>query len=149
MIASGIAAVLLVVGLLALDLGSIVGLGVLLVYAVTRIVIVRYPTDPPGTSTLTASGRAHALLAAMSFLSLAGAAPITGLALAGTEPWDRAAPLLVAASIAVPVSVMATFGAGGWPRLRPYFGLVERMFYATGFAWLLLVGMGLAAAPSA
>ena len=38
-----------------------------------------------------------------------------------------------------------TFAAGGVPRLRPWFGLVERTVYVTGLGWLLLVSMGLTA----
>lgn len=40
---------------------------------------------------------------------------------------------------------MATFAAGGFPPLRRRFGLIERMVYATGLAWLFLVSLGLAA----
>jgi len=148
-IGCGVAATLVVVGCGSLRLGSPLGLGALLVYAVTRFVIVRYPTDPPRTSALSATGRTHAALAAASFLSLAVATPTTGLALAGSAPWDPVTSLLVVISVAVPISVAATFAAGGWPRLRPQFGLVERIVYATGLSWLLIVGVRLAAVPAA
>jgi hypothetical protein len=145
-IGSGAAASCLVIGCGALGTGPVVGLGTLLVYALTRFVIVRYPTDPPGTTVLSATGRAHAALAATSFVSLAVATPLTGLALAGSTPWDLVAPLLVTVSVAVPISVVATFVAGGWSWLRSWFGLIERAVYATGFAWMLIVGAGLTTA---
>ena len=97
--------------------------------------------------TLTKTGRTHALLAATGFLSLAVAAPTLGFALASIAPWDRIGPVLALTSAAVLVTVMATFGAGGWPRLRPLFGLIERAVYATGISWLFVVSLGLAASP--
>jgi hypothetical protein len=148
-IGCGIAAVLIVAGCGVLGAGSLAGLAALLVYAATRFVIVRYPTDPRGTVTLSTDGRMHVLLAAGAFLSLAVAAPTLGIALAAIPPWDVAGPLLPAASAAVPVTVGATFAAGGLPRLRPWFGLVERLVYASGMTWLFVVSVGLAANPLA
>lgn len=115
--------------------------------ASARFAIVQYPTDPRGTVTLSTTGRTHALLAAAAFLSLAVAAPTLGLTLASSPPWDRAGPVLAAVSVAVPVTVMATFAAGGLPSLRPLFGLAERAVYATGLSWLFVVSLGIAASP--
>ena len=146
-IGCGVAAALIVVCCGALGVGSLAGLAALVVYAVARVAIVRYPTDPTGTVTLSRTGRTHALLAAAAFLSLAVAAPALGLTLAASPPWDRAGPVLAAVSAAVPVTVSATFAAGGLPMLRPLFGLVERTVYATGILWLIIVSLGLAASP--
>ena len=146
-IGCGVAAALIVAGCGALGVGSLAGLAALAVYAAARFAIVRYPTDPRGTATLSATGRTHALLAATAFLSLALAAPTLGLTLAASSPWDRAGPVLSAVSAAVPVTVMATFAAGGLPPLRPLFGLAERTVYATGLSWLFVVSLGLAASP--
>jgi hypothetical protein len=148
-IACGVAAVLIVVGCSALGVGSLAGLAALVVCAAARFAILRYPTDPQGTVTLSTTGQTHALLAAAAFLSLAVAAPTLGLTLATGPPWDRAGPVLSALSAAVPVTVVATFAAGGWPPLRPLFGLVERTVYATGISWLLVVSLGIAASPLA
>ena len=146
-IASGLAATLIVIGCIALGRGTWLGRAVLLTYAVARFVIVRYPTDPPGSSTLSPTGRIHALLAAAAFVALGIAAPALGLGLGATAPWDHAGQLLPALSVAVPIAAVATFAAGGAPSLRPMFGLVERTIYVTGFAWLLVVSLGLAATP--
>ena len=143
----GVAAALIAVGCGALGVGSLAGLAALVVYAAARLAIVRYPTDPRGTVTLSTTGRTHALLAAIAFLSLAVAAPTLGLPLAASAPWDRAGPVLYAVSAAVPVTVVATFAAGGWPPLRPLFGLAERTVYGTGLSWLFVVSLGLAASP--
>jgi hypothetical protein len=148
-IGCGVAAVLIVIGCCALGVGSLAGLAALVVYAAARFAIVRYPTDPPGTIALSTTGRTHALLAATAFLSLAAAAPMLGLSLAARPPWDQAAPILAAVSLAVPVTVVATFAAGGWPPLRPLFGLIERTVYVTGLLWLFVVSLGLAASPLA
>jgi hypothetical protein len=144
-IGCGVAAVLLVAGCTIIGTGSLAGLVALVVYAVARFAIVRYPTDPPGTVTLSPTGRTHALLAAAAFLAIAVAAPTLGLTLAASPGWDRLDPILAAVSAAVPVTVAMTFAAGGVPRLRPWFGLIERTVYATGLAWLLLLSLELAA----
>ncbi len=143
-IGCGVAAVLIVVCCGILGIGSLAGLAALVVYAAARFAIVRYPTDPPGTVALSPTGRTHALLAAAAFLALAVAAPTLGLTFAASPRWDWTEPVLVALSVAVPVTVMATFAAGGLPPLRPLFGLIERMVYATGLACLFLVSLGLA-----
>lgn len=75
------------------------------------------------------------------------AAPTLGLTLAASSPWDRISPVLVAVSVAAPVTAVATFAAGGLPALRRVFGLVERMVYATWLSWLLVVALGLAVSP--
>lgn len=148
-IACGVAASLIVVGCGALGVGSLSGLAALVVYAAARFAIVRYPTDPQGTVTLSTTGRTHALLAATAFLSLAVAVPMLGLTLAASPPWDQAGPVLAVVSVAVPVTVVATFAAGGFAPLRPQFGLVERTVYATGISWLFVVSLGIAASPLA
>lgn len=148
-ITCGVAASLIVVGCGVLGVGPLSGLAALVVYASARFAIVQYPTDPRGTVTLSTTGRTHAILAAAAFLSLAVAAPTLGLTLASSPPWDRAGPVLAAVSVAVPVTVMATFAAGGLPSLRPLFGLAERAVYATGLSWLFVVSLGIAASPLA
>jgi hypothetical protein len=144
-IGCGVAAMLIVAGCGITGTGSLAGLVALVVYALARFAIVRYPTDPPGTVTFSPTGRTHALLAAAAFLALAVAAPTLGLTLAASPGWDRLDPILAAVSAAVPVTVVMTFAAGGLPRLRPWFGLIERTVYATGLAWLLLLSLELAA----
>ena len=69
--------------------------------------------------------------------------------LLGSPPWDRAGQLLAVVSLVVPVTVAATFAAGGWPTLRPLFGLIERTVYVAGVAWLFVVSMGFTASPPA
>ena len=71
----GITAGLIVVDCGITRTGSLVGLVALVVYALTRVAIVRYPTDPPGTVALSSTGRNHALLAAAAFLALGAGAP--------------------------------------------------------------------------
>jgi len=148
-IGCGIAATSIVVCCWILGIGLPVGVVSLGIYAAARFVIVLYPTDPPGTVALSSKGRTHALLAAAAFLSLALAAPTLGLTLAASLPWDRVGSILMAISVAVPLTVVATLAAGGVPPLRPLFGLIERTVYVAGLAWLLIVGLGLAVGPTA
>ena len=145
----GLAATLVVIGCGTVGVGWLSGLAALAVYALARFTIVRFPTDPPGTTTLSTTGRRHAVLAAAAFLSLAMAASTLWLTLVDSPPWDRAGQLLAVVSLVVPVTVAATFAAGGWPTLRPLFGLIERTVYVAGVAWLFVVSMGFTASPPA
>ncbi len=142
-LASGLAASAIVLGGFLAGVGASVGLVALAAYAIARFAIVRFPTDPPGVRRLTQTGRIHALLASVAFVSIALAAPLLGLFGPGTGGPGTAPFLLRAVSVAVPVAVLATFAAGGEPRLRSVFGVVERTVYAGAFAWLGLVSLDL------
>jgi len=115
--------------------------GALVVYGLARVAIVRYPTDPPEREP-TPTGRTHAILASIAFVALGLAAWRLGLGLADDPAWPTFGPLLAALSVVAPVATFATFAAGGTPGARPWFGAVERVFYAAGFGWLLVVALG-------
>jgi hypothetical protein len=104
----------------------------LLVFAAARLAIPFFPTDLDRTRR-TGTGVIHALLAAVAFGTVAWAAATlpdrahwTGLAALG---W-----IVVATAIAMALSLRARV---------PYFGLVERLFYAATLAWLALVSVRL------
>lgn len=146
-IASGSSAILIAAALaiagsgLPGSAGWQLGLGALVVYGLARVAIVRYPTDPPEREP-TPAGRTHAILASIAFVALGLAAWRLGLGLADDPAWPSSGPLLAALSVAAPVATFATFAAGGTPGARPWFGAVERVFYAAGFGWLLVVALG-------
>jgi hypothetical protein len=146
-LASGVAALSVAAGAVVVGPAPMIGVVALAVYGGARIAIIRYPTDPPGTAPLSGTGRVHAVLASAAFVALGVAAPLVGLGM----DWSTAAALraaLVALSVAVPVTVLATFAAGAVPRLRDSFGAVERGIYAAGLPWLFVAGLALIASAA-
>jgi len=139
---TGAGGLLLLAALVRGTSASPAGLAFLAAYAVSRAAIARYPTDLEGQP-MTRTGAIHALLAAVSFASLAAAAPLIAMSLTRAEVGghDTAVQAL---SAAVAVSALATFGAGLIRQIRPAFGLIERAFYATSLGWLIVVGLALA-----
>ncbi len=140
---TGTSALLLVAALVRHTPASAASLTFLGAYAVSRVAIARYPTDLEGEP-VTRTGAIHALLAAVSFASLAAAAPLVALSITAAEVGGHD-PTLLAFSVAVTAAALATFSAGLLPAVRPVFGLVERAFYATSLVWLAAIGLALAA----
>ena len=141
--ATGLAAGCVAAGCALLGGASPVGLGALLVVAVSRVAIAEYPTDPSGTTRLSPTGRTHALLASAAFIGLGIAAPLLGSDPRWEALGDGVRIVVWVLSVAVPISVLATFGAGAIPGARDRFGLVERTVYATGLAWLAAMAAAL------
>ncbi len=150
-VACGLSALVLAVALARLGPAPVGGLGLLVVYGLTRIAIAAFPTDLDGP--LTRTGQIHALLAAAAFIAIGIAAPtigefvvreadarVTTVLAVGATGSARTA-VLVALSAAVPLAVLATFGAGSTPRTRRVFGLVERLFYVASLSWLIVVAV--------
>ena len=65
-IATGLAALILTLALLASGLASAPEVALLALFGVSRIMIAGYPTDPRGTIVLSRHGRLHAILAAVT-----------------------------------------------------------------------------------
>jgi len=84
-VATGVATLTLTLALLAGGLASGIGVVSLALFAASRILIARYPTDPRGTTHFSRSGRAHVLLAAITFVTMAVAAPSISGALTTTR----------------------------------------------------------------
>lgn len=143
-LATGIAALLLagvlVVG--GFDPGG--GVIVLVVFACSRILIARYPTDPRGTTRFSPAGRMHVLLAATTFVTIAVAAPWISAQLAGNPDWRRPTDGLMAVGWATALLALGTFPTTTLPATRRIFGLVERGAYAAWLAWIIVVGLSVA-----
>jgi hypothetical protein len=147
-VSAGLAAWFVVVGSVVLGSAPRSGLIALALFGGARIAIVWYPTDPAGTVPLSPSGRVHAVLAAVAFVAIALAAPAMGLAVDRPSIPAALQVTLGVLSVAVPLTVVATFATGADPRLRGWFGLAERGIYATGLPWLLVAGLALMAATA-
>ncbi len=135
-VATGGAAILLTVALVAGNLASGIGVAALVLFGASRILIARYPTDPRGTTRFTTSGRAHLLLATTTFVTIAIAAPSISGAMTASPDWRGPTGLLTALGWAATILSLATFAAGATPTTRRVFGLVERGAYAAMLAWL-------------
>jgi hypothetical protein len=101
----------------------------LLVFAATRWAITIFPTDledEEGTSV----GRSHTVLAATAFASIA----IAAASFSFSVPSPEMGSTIDVLAVLVVIFAVAT-GAARVTHAR-YFGLIERIFYLTMFAWL-------------
>ena len=109
-------------------------ISLLLVFAVARIAIGRFPTDLIGATERTRTGGIHVLLALAAF----GSASWAAVAL---KPPQHGLPLL---GWAMAVCAVGTgLALRRVPTLRPWAGLIDRGFYVALLAWLILVAVRL------
>jgi len=106
-------------------------IGFLLSFSVTRILIPFFPTDIEGQPR-TRTGSVHLGLALVAFASLASAAGF----FEGTNLDNLVGWVVVATAVFSLVALP-------WPRLKPIFGLLERLFYLSMIGWLLVIGIEL------
>lgn len=109
----------------------------LVVFAAARIAIPWFPTDLDRAQP-TRTGRIHVLLAGLAFGSIAWAAA----SLPDRVDWPGVHGTLVALGWAVVVLAVACglcMSRALHRATEPFFGLVERLFYAAMLAWLAVV----------
>jgi hypothetical protein len=140
-IATGLAAVLLALALVAGGHGCVVGLALLVVFGASRILIARYPTDPRGATSLSRAGRLHIVLAAISFVTIAIAAPLISRDLVLSPGWTGPAMPMTALAWATTVFALGTFASATVPSARRVFGLVERGAFAAMLGWLAVASV--------
>jgi len=113
----------------------------LVVFAAARLLIPWYPTDLD-RSQPTRTGRVHVLLAGLAFGSIAWASA----ALPDRVDWPGVHGTLVALGWSVVVLAVACglcMSRALHRATEPFFGLVERLFYAAMLAWLAFVAVQL------
>jgi len=115
----------------------------LVVFGLARLAIPWYPTDLAGEER-TRTGRIHVALAAAAFLTAAVAAPALHAAVKHEAGWADVSRALGVLGWTVAGASLATAIAVRSPSLRPRFGLIERLLYASILAWFLLVEAHLA-----
>ena len=140
-VATGLAALLLAFVLVAGGHGSVVGLVLLVVFGASRILIARYPTDPRGTTSLSPAGRLHAVLAAVTFVTIAIVAPLISRDLVFSPGWTGPAMPMTALAWATTVFALGTFASATVPSARRVFGLVERGAFAAMLGWLVVASV--------
>jgi Protein of unknown function (DUF998) len=141
-VATGSAALLLALALATEGLASGVGVALLAAFGVSRLLIARYPTDPHGTTTFSRAGRFHIVLATITFVTIAVAAPWIDSDLAGNPGWTGPTALLTVLGWATTACSLGTFASATTPATWRIFGLVERGAYAGMLAWLIVAAAG-------
>ncbi len=128
----------------ARDGGPGVGaLTALAIFGATRLAIAWFPVDLPEVGA-TRAGRIHNVLAVAAFVSIAVAAASIPDGLTA-DAWSGKANGLNAVGAIVVWVAIATGVFVALPRLRRWFGLVERGLYWATFGWLSLAASDLVA----
>jgi hypothetical protein len=108
----------------------------LMTFAAARLLIPSFPTDLD-RSRPTATGRIHLLLAGVAFASIAWCAA----ALPDRVHWANLHGTLVVLGWLVVATALACGLTVLVRRAAPFFGLVERLFYAATILWFLVVSL--------
>ena len=115
----------------------------LIVTAAARLLIPFFATDQGGSRFQTPHGIIHMILAVIAFGGLVWAA--TGLwpTLSHYPAWHGAQSALTILPWIMLGAVIAVVLAIRGPRLKPFFGLFERLFYLSSITWVLIVAIDL------
>lgn len=120
-------------------------IAVLFLSAVARFLIPLFPTDQDGDRFQTLKGTTHMILAVTIFASIAVAASSLAGTLEGERSWDPVHGLVAGwLPWAITVTAIATALAIRARRLKPIFGLIERLYYLSSITWFFVVSIGLA-----
>jgi hypothetical protein len=116
----------------------------LIVTAVARFFIPFFPTDQGESRFQTLKGTIHMILAVLAFGGLVWAATGLWAILKHYPAWHGAKAFLIIVPWIMLGSVIAVVVAIVGPRLKPFFGTFERLFYLSSIAWLFVVSIDLA-----
>lgn len=116
----------------------------LIVTAVARFLIPFFATDQGGSRFQTVHGTIHMVLAVLAFGGLVWASQALWSTLKHYPAWHGAQGFLTIVPWIMLGSVIAVVLALRGPRLKPFFGVFERLFYLSSIAWLLVVSIDLA-----
>ena len=116
----------------------------LIVTAVARFFIPFFATDQGESRFQTLHGVIHMVLAVLAFGGLVWAAMGLWATLKHYPAWHGAKAFLTIVPWIMLGSVIALVLAIRGPRLKPFFGAFERLFYLSSLAWLFVVSIDLA-----
>jgi Protein of unknown function (DUF998) len=119
----------------------------LIVTAASRFLIPFFATDQQGSRFQTAHGIIHMILAVIAFGGLIWAATGLWSTLRHYPAWHGAEGALTIIPWIMLGSVVAVVLAIRGPRLHPFFGVFERLFYVSSITWILIVAIDLARMP--
>ncbi|MGA2520289.1 MAG: DUF998 domain-containing protein [Acidimicrobiales bacterium] len=135
-ISLGVAGAALATGIgAALDAaGTATVVGLLVVFALGRLVISWFPMDEPG-GPRSSTGSAHGLIAIVTFTSVTVAALRLGSILRHAAPWHALATASTVLGWAMVLAIAGMLIGRSSPDLRRRFGAVERVLYVAILAW--------------
>jgi hypothetical protein len=116
----------------------------LIVTAAARFLVPFFATDQGGNRFQTSHGFIHMILAVLAFGGLVWAATGLWSSLRHYPAWHSAEGLLTIVPWVMLGCVIAVVLAIRGPRLKPFFGVFERLFYLSSFVWLFTVAIDLA-----
>jgi hypothetical protein len=116
----------------------------LIVTAVARLLIPFFATDQHGSRFQTLHGIIHMILAVIAFGGLVWAATGLWSTLRHYPAWNGAEGALTIIPWIMLGSVIAVVLAIRGPRLKPFFGVFERLFYLSSIPWVVIVAIDLA-----
>jgi hypothetical protein len=116
----------------------------LIVATVARFLIPFFATDQDGNRFQTLHGTIHMILAVLAFGGLVWAATGLWSTLTHYPAWHGTEGALTIIPWIMLGSVIAVVLAIRGPRLKPFFGLFERLFYLSSITWVLIVAINLA-----
>jgi hypothetical protein len=120
----------------------------LIVTAVARLPLPFFATDQGGNRFQTVHGTIHMILAVLAFGGLVWAATGLWSTLSHYPAWRGEESLLTIIPWVMLGCVIAVVLAISGPRLKPFFGLFERLFYLSSFVWFFAVSIHLATISS-
>ena len=120
--------------------GLDVVVGLLVVFAIGRLIISWFPMDPPGAPP-TSTGHAHLLIAATTFSAATVAAIRLGSVLSRSARWHGLASVSTDLGWAMGACVAGMLFSRLSPELRSYFGAIERGLYVAIISWLAVLAI--------
>jgi hypothetical protein len=116
----------------------------LIITAVSRFLVPFFATDQGESRFQTLHGTIHMILAVLAFGGLVWAATGLWSTLQHYPAWHGAKAFLTIVPWVMLGSVIAVVLAIRGPRLKPFFGAFERLFYLSSLAWMFVVCIDLA-----
>ena len=116
----------------------------LVVTAAARFAIPFFATDQGESRFQTGHGVVHMILAVLAFGGLIWAATGLWATLKHYPEWHGASSFLTIVPWIMLGSVIAVVLALRGPRLKPFFGAFERLFYLSSLTWMFVVAIDLA-----
>jgi len=115
----------------------------LLANAAARLLMPAFPTDQNGNRFETVKGTIHMVLAVVAFGAVAAAATGLGGLFSHYSAWHTGKSLLVTVGwVVLGGAIACALGLVG-PRLKPIFGLIERIFTLSVIVWIYVLSIDL------
>jgi len=144
-IALGLTGACLVLGLGETISGSGSGLvlALMAIFALARLIISWFPMDAPGAQR-TETGRAHGLIAVVTFTAITAAALRLGSVLTRMSLWHSLASVTTVLGVVMVICIIGMVLCRSNETFRAGFGLIERGLYLAILGWCAVFGVACA-----